>query len=82
MVDCYHKPCDDVSQINSERLEFMAKVSDALFKTLDGYGERYTTTPGPTTPSPTTTEKNGAPVHTPIGKYFFSGRQKVNNFSY
>ena len=38
MKNCYHNPCDDLSQVTSERLAFMAKISDSLYKTLDALG--------------------------------------------
>ena len=38
MKSCYHTQCDDLSQVTSERLTFMAKISDSLYKTLDALG--------------------------------------------
>ena len=37
MSSCYHNPCDDLSHVTTDRLQFMAKVSDSLYRSLDQF---------------------------------------------
>ena len=38
--NCYHTECDDLRQLTRDRLKYMAKISDSLYKTLDMLGKK------------------------------------------
>ena len=45
MEQCYHKPCDDISQVQEDDLEFLRKSINAVIKTvldLSGAGKLVT----------------------------------------
>ena len=34
MRQCYHQPCDDLASITPEKLEFLAKITDAVINMM------------------------------------------------